>query len=216
MALFRTPRERRYWGLAGALVLAIYVAAYFVQFLLDALRARGLLAIAVASLLAACAGAPLVFAARRRPGPGELALLALAGGLYLALLRDLPILQERIHLIEYGAIGGLLYAALCERWPDSRDDSERGPLASAEGPPSPPRRWRRPAPWAIVLATLAGWGDELVQGALPNRVYDLRDVLTNAEAAALLVMVLASRRWLRDRRARASGEAEASDPPRRR
>ena len=51
-----------------------------------------------------------------------------------------------------------------------------------------------------MLATLAGWGDELVQGAIPNRHYDLRDVVTNGEAAAVLVVALAARRWLRARR----------------
>jgi hypothetical protein len=41
-----------------------------------------------------------------------------------------------------------------------------------------------------------------VQGILPNRVYDLRDVALNALSGALVVAVLAARRMLRERAAR--------------
>ena len=115
-----------------------------------------------------------------------MALRLVAARRHLLFLRYLRIIQERIHLLEYGVVGGLAYAALLERWGDAAD-------RVAERP-----RWQRwPALWAILIAGAAGWGDELVQAALPNRTYDLRDVATNAEAAALLVVVLATRRKLR-------------------
>jgi len=188
MPRFRTPRERRLWLLVAGVVLFIYASAYFVVFLLDALRTRGLLAAAIWGGVIVAAAAALAFLVRARPGRWEVALLAAAGGAYLLLLRHLQIVQERIHLIEYGLVGGLAYAALLERWPD-----EGAGAAAGER-----RRWQRwPAAWAIVIAAAAGWGDELVQALLPNRYYDLRDVATNAEAAALLVLVLAARRKLR-------------------
>jgi hypothetical protein len=188
MPAFRTDLERRLWVAAGSLVLAIYASAYFVQFLLDALRGRGILGGVVGSVFIVVAAAAAAFVVRQRPGRWEVALLAAAAGCYLLLLRHLTIVQERIHLLLYGALGGLCYAALLERC--SVDGSP--PTASAW-----PRWQRWPAAWAVLLAGLAGWGDELVQAVLPNRVYDLRDVLTNAEAAALLVLVLAARRRLR-------------------
>ena len=61
------------------------------------------------------------------------------------------------------------------------------------------------------VAGLAGWGDELIQYFLPNRVYDLRDVAFNAEAAALVVAFLAARRLARRRDAR-RGHAEVATP----
>jgi hypothetical protein len=114
------------------------------------------------------------------------ALLLAAGGAYLLFLRRLHIIPERIHLLEYGAVGGLAYAALCERWSYAN--------SAATSALDPARRWwqRLPAVWAILIAGAAGWGDELVQALLPNRVYDLRDVATNGEAAALLVLTLAA------------------------
>jgi hypothetical protein len=188
MPAFRSPLERRLWLAAGSLTLAIYASAYFVQLLLDALRERRMLGAVVGSLFIVAGAAAAALVLRRRPGRWEVALLAAAAGCYLLLLRHLPIVQERIHLLLYGALGGLCYAALLERW--------AGVPTTA---PTQGRRRRRrwPAVWAVVLAGLAGWGDELVQAVLPNRVYDLRDVLTNAEAAALLVLVLAGRRRLR-------------------
>ena len=38
---------------------------------------------------------------------------------------------------------------------------------------------------AALIGTAIGWGDELVQAILPNRVYDLRDVAMNAAGAVL-------------------------------
>ena len=187
---FRTSRERRLWLLAGAVVLVIYASAYFVQFALDVLRERGLLGAAIWGVVLVAAAAGVAFLVRQRPGRWEVALLFAAAGAYLLFLRHLQILQERIHLLQYGAVGGLAYAALCERWGDT------GAASATAAPPR--RRWQRwPAGWAILIATAAGWGDELVQALLPNRYYDLRDVATNAEAAALLVLVLATRRKLR-------------------
>lgn len=192
MGSFRTPRERRLWLLVAGVVLVIYASAYFVVFLLDALRARGLLAATIWGGVVVAAAAALAFLVRARPGRWEVALLAAAAGAYLLLLRHLQIIQERIHLIEYGLVGGLAYAALLERWPDEGAEAITGVAAAHR------RRWQRwPAAWAILIAGAAGWGDELVQALLPNRYYDLRDVATNAEAAALLVLVLAARRKLR-------------------
>jgi len=191
MSRFRNHRERRLWLLAAVVVLFIYASAYFVQFLLDALRDRGLLAGTIWGAMLVGAAAAAAFFVRQRPGRWEVALLVAAAGAYLLFLRHLTITQERIHLLEYGAVGGLVYAALCERWGHAG--------ATASGPAGAVRRWwqRWPAAWAILVAGAAGWGDELVQALLPNRVYDLRDVATNAEAAALLVVVLATRRKLR-------------------
>jgi hypothetical protein len=89
------------------------------------------------------------------------ALVALGAGVG-ALVLGLSIPEERLHFLQYG-----LMAVLARR---------------AVAP------WRQG--WAqylaaVALAAAAGWGDELVQGLLPGRVYDLRDVAINASAAVL-------------------------------
>ena len=175
-----SDRERLLWRLLLALVLAIYASAYFVEVVMLALRSRGLLGPTVLAMLIVCAAAALALAARARPRPAEVALLLAGGVAYVAMVRHLRILQERIHLIEYGAVAALAWAALRERW-------------------GPGRGWRQPALGAFLITVAAGWGDELVQGLLPNRHYDLRDVATNAIAGALLLALLEGRARLRAR-----------------
>lgn len=196
MSRFRTARERRLWIAAGIAVLLVYGSAYFVQFLLLALRERGWLGPSIlGSFLVVGAGA-LAWLVRQRPRWDEVALLVATAGVYVLLFRHLTIIQERIHLLQYGALGALFYAALLERWPQPR-------------PAGAPRWQRLPALLATALAAAAGWGDEVVQGILPNRVYDLRDVVLNALSGALVVAVLSARRWLRERAARDAAIAAA-------
>lgn len=177
MTVSSTERERRWWWIAGGMTLAIYLSLYPLQFLLDALRARGLLAPTVAACFAFTAGGVLVWLVRRRGGPRAWLALAVAGTLYLALLARLEVVQERFHLLEYGALALALRRAFFERFA---------------------RRWGgRALAWrangsAILVAALVGWGDELIQALLPNRVYDLRDVGFNALAAALAIGTLAA------------------------
>ncbi len=95
--------------------------------------------------------------------------------------------EERTHLFEYGLVAVLLHQALGER----RRNGRRVPA---------------PALQAIALTALLGWLDEGIQALLPDRVYDLRDVGTNAVAAVMAVVASAAlaraRRW--DRLARRS------------
>ncbi len=75
---------------------------------------------------------------------------------------------DRTHLFEYGVLATLLYAALRER-------SERT------------GRVRFLAGIAIGASAAIGWLDEALQGLLPDRVYELRDVGVNALAATIAV-----------------------------
>ena len=70
----------------------------------------------------------------------------------------------------------LLHAALLER--------------AAQG-----RGVRWPGPTAIFFAAGLGWIDEGIQAVLPGRVYDLRDVVFNALAAAMAVTATVVLRW---------------------
>ena len=82
---------------------------------------------------------------------------------------QMPYVVERIHLFEYGLLGWLCAWAL-------------------EGSGRWPAWW----PAAIILVALVGYGDECIQWLLPNRVYDLRDVFTNAGAGLLGVTLFAT------------------------
>ena len=87
---------------------------------------------------------------------------------------------ERSHLFEYGLLAVMIYEALTER---------RSCGAGV----------RFPALTAICTASIVGWLDEAVQAFVPGRVYDLRDVGTNALAAVVVVTAVAALRAMRER-----------------
>lgn len=95
--------------------------------------------------------------------------LLLSGGIcagYAWHLRHAP--EEALHFIEYGVLGLLLFRALRHRLPD------RGVFVAV-----------------LLLGTLFGVLDELIQWFVPGRFWDLRDVFVNALAITLALVALA-------------------------
>ena len=108
---------------------------------------------------------------RRGAPPWAYVALVLAGVCYTLVFTSLRAARlERTHLAEYGIAAWLAWRAVTPH--------VRSPLAAYAA--------------AALIATAIGWGDELVQAVLPNRVYDLRDVALNAAGSALGVVVLAA------------------------
>jgi hypothetical protein len=176
-------RERRLWIAVALAVAAIFLSLYPLQFFLDFLRARNLLRLSIAALFVATAIAVVAWMFRRRARWREWAVLSLSLGAYALFARSLSVIQERLHLVEYGALALLFSAAFGER------RSARG-LAPAPG---------AAAIAAFVATSAVGLADELVQGILPNRQYDLRDVGFNALAAAMALATAAALDAVRER-----------------
>lgn len=87
-------------------------------------------------------------------------LIAAAYGLILLKLSRFP--AERLHLLEYGVVGLLAHRALKHHTIE--------PVCTN---------------LAILVTLNIGLLDELIQGILPNRYYDTKDVLVNAAAGIL-------------------------------
>jgi hypothetical protein len=192
-----SERERRLWRAAFGLAGAIYASAYFVQFALDFLRAHNLLRLTIGVVFALVAGAVIATMARAGAGARAWSTLLLVGAAYAAAALLLEIVQERIHLIEYGALALAARGALTARAAADPTSGFRSPEAASCG--------------ALAFGFVVGVGDELLQGALPNRVGELRDVGINSLSAALAVAAAAAveRALQRDRRARAAPEPAA-------
>lgn len=87
-------------------------------------------------------------------------------GLTLAILMAQTRLEvEKIHLLQYGVLGGLLAACF-----------------------ELTRRFRRIA-WVILIGFCAGLVDELIQGCVPRRFFDWRDVGLNMAGTVIGVWI---------------------------
>ncbi len=174
-------RERRWWFASLALVILIYSTLYIVRTPTEFLRERNLLRPAVATAFISAA-LPLLWLVRRsRPGAREKAVLVVCGGLFVWLIRLAELPEERIHFLEYGLLGGMLFQASRLRAERLGRSGSRAELGAAV--------------LAMVLAGLAGWGDEGIQAVLPNRYYDLRDIVFNVVSSTVAVAAL----WLSSR-----------------
>ncbi len=167
------PHRLRAWIYAGIMMICILISLPTTPILWRAgLRTVGphFNAVGYVAFLVTALGLA-VYMIRRRPKTGIFGFLALAGlaVAYAYLLKHhCKFPAERLHLIEYGLLAYLLYRAL-------RPD------------------FTRAVAYALSLLISSGFGflDEIIQHVLPNRVFELRDVMTNLLASALGLLVVA-------------------------
>lgn len=180
------PGSRRWWAGVALYVGVLFGVQPWLGLAVDAAKSRfGERAFAATVTAVAAIGAAALLAGAvpllRRATRGELAMVVAAVLLYAAGVAALPIPQERLHYLEYGALSAVIYVGLGARRDKDRRDGRAALLA--------------------VLATAAlGWLDEILQGALwERRYFDWRDVELNARAAVLGVLAAAPllRAWRR-------------------
>lgn len=181
MVRVMSKRERRLWGWALAVLIAIYSTAAWGGSLVRVLGEQDLLGAAFAVGFLLVITAVLGFALHRPPRQTEVwvgvGVVAVYGMVLVRLGTD-PI--ERTHLFEYGLLAVLIYEALLER-----DRTARSVPV--------------PAALAVVITALLGWIDEGIQALVPQRVYDLRDVGVNALAGLLATVAFMTLTWARQR-----------------
>lgn len=177
MLQFSSKRERRLWYWAIAVIIAIYatlgLAGEWVNFLEHKNLLGGLFMLCFVVILLAIVGIVLVKRPNRQTTWVILGIIAT----YLMVFVRLGIGPvERTHLFEYGLVAILIHQALLER--------------KKNGQPT-----LRPALSAIIITILLGWIDEGIQAILPNRVYDIRDVLFNSLAGLMSVLASLALMW---------------------
>ena len=172
MALFVSVRERRMWLAAFGLLLVIYATTAQAREVVNWLRERNTLRLAVTLVLMAVVVLLARNLIRRRPSRRELLIALLLVASYAAVLLWMDRAEERLHLVEYGMVAAFFYRAL----------SERQQAGS--------KLWLSPAVAAVWMTAVAGWLDEAIQYFVPSRVYDLRDVAFNALAGLLAVVAM--------------------------
>ena len=182
MPLFTSNRERRLWFWTLVVVVTIYATLGLTGTLAGLLRESGLLE-ASSFLFGMLLVGAAIFTQRvkTRPGWSELGVWLGVAAAYLMVFVRMASPVERSHLIEYGVVAVFVHEALIER-------SGRGG-----------RVWL-PAVVAVVVTVLLGWLDEGIQAILPNRVYDIQDVVFNTLAAVMAVAARVAIAWVRRRR----------------
>ncbi len=163
----RAVSSRGRWAVLGGYAGLVYASLPWTRDVLLALgqhHAVGLVVTASYFAAAAVVVYHVVFDVRLTDRVAFFALVTLGAGAG-ALVLGLSIPEERLHFLQYG-----LMAVLARRALAPHVDGFRQYLA------------------AVLLSALAGWGDELLQGLLPTRYYDPRDVLINALAAVLAMV----------------------------
>ena len=168
MGLFSSRRERRLWLWALAVVALIFGSLGFSGTLADLLADDNIAAVAFGLALLLVAAAILTDGLQSKPTRAEMAVaFGIAAVVLMAFLR--LTLAERSHLIEFGVLAVFVHAALTER-----ADQDRGV--------------RLPGVVAILIVAAIGVVDELIQLALPGRVFDPVDMLFNTLAASCAVV----------------------------
>jgi hypothetical protein len=124
-----------------------------------------------AGWIVAAGATAILWRLRRRSAPASAYVVATltAVGYVLALGWLRAVRLERVHLPEYGVAALLAWRALVP----SMGQGHATCVAAA------------------LVGSLIGWGDEIVQGITPGRVYDVRDIAANALGAVLGALVIA-------------------------
>lgn len=151
-------------------LLSIYATLGVVRDIVNFLRDRGGLrtSVGVAFVFAAIAFLWVILRDARNRSPRALFSLAAIGVAYAAVIYPMERAEEKIHFIEYGVVALLAHLAAPRTW-----SSVKRFIACA------------------LFVTAAGWIDEGIQGLLPSRVYDLRDVAFNAAAGVMALVAIA-------------------------
>ena len=189
--MFTSKRERRLWLWLAVVLVGIYgtlgQAPAIAAFLRDRNELRDSLFFGLFVTLVVIA----VLFVNTRPGRAEIIVGFGILVVYVSAWLRIGTLEERTHLFEYGLVAALVHEALIERHKNG-------------GWESWPSWIPAPAILALIISILLGLLDEVIQSFLPNRVYDLQDVIFNTIAAVMVIcarwLLLSVRRWAQSRR----------------
>ncbi len=150
--------QRRDWLWAIGYVILIYVTLEVARFPLAYLRSQGLLKISL-SILFSVALLACLFLIQKNHSFSLWRIAALGGiaELYHLAARTVKTPEEQVHFFEYGLVGILFYRALEHHHKNSL----------------------KKFLFAFVISSFAGLCDELLQGLMPHRHYDIHDVFLN-------------------------------------
>ena len=178
--MFVSKRERFLWIAVAVVMAAIYLTLGLANSLATWLADTDLDAVLFLLATGLFLAMVLTEGLTKRPSGAEITVALGITAAYVLVAVRLISPVERSHLIEYGVVAILIYMALTER----RNNGGRVPV---------------PALLAIGITAALGVIDELIQLALPNRVYDPIDIVFNTMAAVMGVGLIVAIDWVRSK-----------------
>lgn len=165
-----SPRISK-WGIAILYIAFIYATLSVVRIPTNYLRSLGLLRFSLSTLYFASLG--ICFFLLWKTGTREAWRYVLVASVFLSYIliaKGVKQPEEQIHFFQYGLVGIFIVRAL-----NTHSISKYKGLILA-----------------LVLGGLAGWVDELIQDAIPNRFYDPKDIILNIVSVFMgLILYLA-------------------------
>lgn len=168
MSFFTSKRERNLWIFTAIVLIGIFstlaVNSALVENVIDREYLGGIFSFGVMLIW----GAILTQGLKIRPGGIEILVVMGIIAVYLLLFARMKVPEERSHLLEYSILALFIYEIILERIKNGK-------------------KIPRPALLAIVVTSLIGVFDEVIQLFIPNRVFDTFDILFNFLATILAI-----------------------------
>ena len=179
MTLFSSKKEKQLWLLVLLVVLTIFSTLLFGQPLLEIFGNQNVQA--ALFLLGMLLTAGFIFYNGFKSNSSSKMIGVFLGLLAVYLLLFLRLgLAERTHLMEYSVLAVFIYQALSERHKNGF-------------------KVIKPAFLATGITCLIGVLDEFMQLFIPNRVFDLNDIIFNCLAALAAIISTLSLEMLRNK-----------------
>jgi len=176
MPVFTSSREKRLWLYTLLVLIAIIATLIFGIGLVPAME-QGLKDVLFFYTMIALAATVILHGLRTRPGKAEISIWLGLSAVFILLYSRLGF-AERGHLFEYSVLAIFIHKALNER------------AMQGKKIPYPPL-------FAFLTTFAIGALDEFIQLFLPNRVFDIIDIMFNGLVAFMAIGGSSIIRWVR-------------------
>lgn len=178
-SFFTSSRERILWIFTLLILIGIFLSLIFGRPLLELFKNQDLQAAFFILGMILTGTCIVLYGIITKPNIIELLLVIEIITVYLLLFLRLG-LPERSHLMEYSALCLSIHQALLERKKQGKEMAYIGF-------------------WAFGITSFIGVIDEVIQIFVPNRIFDMNDILFNCFTAFMTVGVSMSIQYLRQK-----------------
>lgn len=180
MSAFTSKREKRFWAFAFIVFIAIYATLFIDEPMISFFSNQDIQAYIFVFVMMVIGITIVLHSLKNTTSKTELTLILGIIAVYIMFFLRLG-LPERSHLMEYSILTIFIHKALIERF-KYRDNK------------------LKPVVFTFIMTVLIGVIDECIQLMLPNRVFDINDILFNGIAIIGALFSNLFLNWIRYRK----------------